>query len=336
MRIWTIALLSLFVLVAGCIDGNHTIVNKNDVVTIENYFVTDPAPFTSTSSKPVRTNIQFDVFNNGDQKIPYLEVDFFDLSGFTSDSINCGSFAEKDGNKCIFTGERNSLLPLDSRSITMSLITPKNIESPTPYTVSFAVRYVYHGFRQVNIPIIDGVTKKEPTTQFKQSEPSVGPVVLDIEPSIERTIQVDDQTVKQYWGIGGDNPLPFFTKFKFSHIGTVEGRIKDVNITRTNVRFGVSGLQTASDSICSDFKGYDPAEIGSNPSEFNIDGIKFSIPEQMSQFSTKHVLVPFDTLFCTFLADQKTPEYAATISAYFAYKYEFIKSQEFAVQPLPK
>ncbi|MEK6909852.1 MAG: hypothetical protein AABW61_02115, partial [Candidatus Aenigmatarchaeota archaeon] len=76
-----VILVGLIVFLAGCVkDKPKEVQFKNDVVTIENYFVNNLAPY-----EKGETNIQFEVHNNGGQKIPYLEIDFFDIPGFDVD-----------------------------------------------------------------------------------------------------------------------------------------------------------------------------------------------------------------------------------------------------------
>lgn len=334
MKVLMIIFVGLVIFLAGCVKENPTELKfKNDIVTIDNYFVSNVAPY-----EKGETSIQFDIHNNGDRKIPYLEVEFFDIPGFeiVSNSLKCEPepISRVSGSKCIFAEndvDKNALEPLDARSITIQLNSTENISSPTPHTISFAVRYIYFGSGQASIPVIDGVTRKQPLTKFRLSDPSVGPIVSDIDPSIEREVVVGDKTIKENWAIGGANPLPFSAKFKFKHIGTIE-KVKDVNISQYNVRFGISGLDV-SDS-CGDFKAFGPGAI---TDKFEIDGVTYQFPAKgTSYFSTKHVLVPFDILSCTFKPNINQPEYSASISVFFTYKYEFIKSQDFVVQPLPK
>ncbi len=316
--------------------GSSSLKYRNDVVTIENYFVSDKAPYTSTPSNEVRTTIQFEVRNNGDQKVPYLEIDFFDVSGFSIAKqgaelkLNCGHVGQQVGPKCIYAGD-NALDPLDSRDIIVTLKSPEGIQSPTPYTVSFDVKYLYFGSRDFNIPVIDGTTKKQPSSKLRQSDASTGPVMLEIEPSIERTIKVGDETTSQHWAISGDNAFPFVTKFKFSHIGTVQGKIKDINITAGNVSIKTSGLGIS--GSCDFNKG--------TMSSFSVSipgGSKYEVPNTQGYdfISAKSVVVPLNNLICTFIPNQKLAEYTATISAAFAYQYEYIMTQSFVVQPSPR
>ncbi len=348
--------MGLIIFFAGCIkEKTSDAIFKNDIVTVENYFVSNKAPYEKSN-----TNIEFEIHNNGDQKIPYLEVEFFDLPGFAIDEsvkgLDCNEpigerakdAAGKLLPKCIFT-DNNALEILDARSIALQLKSTEDVDSPTPHTVSFAVRYVYFGSRDVSIPVIDGQTRKQPLTKFRQSDPSVGPIVLDMDPSIEREIAVGDKTIKENWAIGGSNPLPFLAKFKFKHVGTIKEKIKDVNILATSVRLNVLGLKTEE---CTDFCQKDDPTCTTTIRNLKLDPIElvdynryyvdigksyfdqpFNAPT--NNISTRSALVPFDTLLCTFRPTLNQPEYSATISAFFAYKYEFIKSQEFVVQPLP-
>lgn len=321
---------------------NGDIQYKNDIVTLEKYTVTNLAPYESKEGKPGTTSIQFEIHNNGDKSIPYLELDFFDLSGFTIEKLDCGIIGQRQRdegtgefkNKCIYDGSTGTFSRLETTPVTITFKTPQNIDSSTPFTVSFAIRYVYFGFRDALIPVIDGVTKKEPTSPFTQSNPSFGPVALDIQPALDRTVTVGDKTVTQYWGISGDNSFPFVTRFKFSSIGTVDGKIQGANITKENVRIKLVGLEKQ--GTC-EFDTPSGSPVIVNLPESNSE---YPIPVDNSNeynlASQKNILVSYDTLFCTFKPNLNQPEYTAVISAVFAYKYEFIRSQEFVVHPLPK
>ncbi len=431
MKLLLIIFVGLTILFAGCVEENPTEAKfKNDVVTIENYFVSNVAPY-----EKGETSIQFEIHNNGYQTIPYLEVDFFDVPGFTVTNLECQVFGEDknfyritknhfldtlfvEANKLrpyidrnyfdniasdtnfvdqekldtllpdvvttdminvilktrfldIFESERTKLLEelysklqpipkctfrgietLDVRSISLQLNSIEEISSPTPHTVGFAVRYTYFGSRDVGIPVIDGETRKQPLTKLRQSDPSVGPVALDIDPSIEREIIVADKTIKEHWAIGGRNPLPFLTKLKFEHIGSLSEKVKDVNITLTSLRLSLNGLNK--EGTC-DFCNITTQDCRDNLKVSNLgqslyDNRKLfykvsptadlfqleKTPANYSLYSTKSASVPFDTLVCTFRPTSNQPEYSASISAFFAYKYEFIKSQDFVVQPLPE
>lgn len=328
--------LVFIVLLAGCASkpaGEGGL--KNDVVTIENYFVSPVAPY---EKSPV--TMQFDVKNNGDQTVPYLEVDFFDTPGFKIlDLINCErGFVQ--GNKCIF----ENVEPLDLGTVTLKLMPVSDVISPTPQTVSFAVRYVYLGSREITIPVIDGETRKQPLTQSRESSPSVGPVVLEINPELDRQVSVDGKTISQRWAAGGKNPLPFIVKFKFNHIGNIKEKVTDINISLSSFRLHVQGLDFQ--SLCSDFCNISKSECLKNiPNrEALIDGkyfvnlgsnyYKLNLPDT-EFYSTRSPQIPTDAFICTFEPNIQQPEYSATIAGHFAYKYEFIKKQDFVIQPLP-
>ncbi len=328
--------LAIVIFLAGCTTPPSDPTLKNDVIAIENYFVSSVSPYENT---PVI--LQFDIVNNGDQSTPYSEVEFFDVPGFSINSLKCEpSHVSRSGvnNKCFFDG--NAFLePLDRRTITVGLTPNEQISSPTPHTVSIAVRYVYFGSRDVSIPVIDGQTRTKPLSSFRENEPSVGPVVLNIDPSLERSVQVGDKTIHENWAVGGSTPLPFLVRFEFKHIGSLKERILDINVS--DLRLDLGGL--SAEGIC-DF--CIPSEGCNHPIEFyvpdlsagyfqNINVLKDML-DDYDHFSKKSVRIPTESLICTFKpVPSPQPEYSATISAMFAYKYEIIKTQDFVIQPLP-
>ncbi len=356
-------LLALVVFLAGCTTQKEAELSDN-VVTIENYFVNPVAPY---ERNPV--TMQFDVKNNGDQTIPYLEVDFFDLPGFriidktdiktvtehdkTKETVStlietgldCGIGARKGiESKCVFT----NFEPFEVSTISIKLISTYDVSSPTPQTASFAVRYVYLGSREISVPVIDDSTRKQPLTKSRESPASVGPVVLDIEPSLDRQISADGKSATEWWAVGGKNPLPFIVKFKFDHIGSIKEKVTDINISVGSFRLHVNGLDAqqpcndfcfkseggclanidSSDRLAT-FTGTYVANLGPKYYKYNPDISNGEL------YSTKSPRMSTDVFICTFKPNKQNPEYSATIEGNFVYKYEYIKKQDFVIQPLP-
>lgn len=300
MKIWlSVISLSILVFLAGCAQKSAEINFKNDVITIENYVVDDVAPYADSL-----TTVRFDIKNNADNLISQIDVVLFDVPGFEVYDIKCQKIKagdiplEKSG--CRFA----DLEPLDTRSVSLFL-RAKLIDSPTPYTVSFSIKYLHKGSREVLVPIIDGITKKEPSFQFTQSETTLGPIFFDILPQLEREKILDGKTIKLYWGITGQS---FITKFVMKD----RSSITDVKIKPTLVDVG-------------------NIEISKSES------LKFEKPCDFDEQGRSKVPVntTFNTLICNFKPEGKTTEYTSTITVNFDYSYEFIKSQDFVVQPKP-
>lgn len=314
-----LVLVGLMVFISGCAKQKPTEVQfKNDLITVENFVVSDISPYENGE-----VTIEFDVMNNGDKPVSTVEVNFFDIPGF--------DIKQKDGQPQLFCvggspGDRKctyqKLEPLDTRHITIKLVA-KPVESPTPYRISFSVNYrcdfeqrglsirtTCMGSRQAIIPIIDGVLKKEPSFKFSQSDPDFGPIVIDIQPTLERTKVVGDKTIKEYWGTVGQT---FTTKFVLRHVGKVEGKIKPVNILKEELILqDATGLNVIQND-CKDFV----KDSGVNP----------PLPSQ------KTINETFNMLICAFQPTSTEPESIATTKVWYAYSYEFIRSVDFVVQP---
>lgn len=226
---------------------------------------------------------------------------------------------------CIFL----DMEPLDSRHMSAKL-KALNVDSPTPYKISFSVTYfcpfeeltgtellerkTCMGSGQAIIPIVDGVIKKEPSFKFSQSDPGFGPIVIDIQPTLERTKVVGDKTIKEYWGTIGQT---FTTKFVFKHVGKVEGKIKPPNIEKEKLK-----LQELFD-LTVDVKGCE---------DFIPQTSTSGTPPLHSQ---KTINETFNTLVCSFtsISSPGEIEFTATIKIWYEYSYEFIRSVDFVVQP---
>lgn len=297
MKIWLVVIsVGLIVFLAGCAKEKPTEVQfKNDVITIENLVVENLAPYSGTT-----TSIEFDIQNNGDKRVKELILNFFDLPGFVPESLDCGVVTTRQGGTCEFRGTE-SLESLESRHVAITLKADR-VESPTPFKISFSISYAYSGSREAVIPIVDGQVKKEPSFKFSQSEPSVGPIIFDIQPLLEREKKIDNVQIKEYWGVKDRN---FVTKFVLRDVGKVEGVIKSINIPPGNVEF--KELINLNRNSCEHFDGSGKSKISVNKT--------------------------FNTLICLFTPKGTQIEFTSIIKLNFIYNYEFIRSVNFVVQP---
>ncbi len=291
-RITILLSLGFLIFLAGCVQPTPEDIYKNDVITIENYAVETFSPYSGSF-----TGISFDIQNNGDTTVKRVEVNFFDVPGFEVTSLKCQDEERFPSRTCVF----NNFESLDTKKIEIKLKAPSNVNSPTSYTVSYSVKYEHTGVREALIPIIDGKTVTKPLSKFSQSKPTYGPIQLDIQPSLEKEIKVDNKVVKEYWGIIG---RIFETKFRFSNVGTVQGQVKDVEIPIGYIRLNTMG--TLDETPPCDFP------------------------------QIKAVSVSYDTLICNFsprATEQSQPQYTAIIQVIYDYTYEYIKTETFVVQP---
>ncbi|MEM5813950.1 MAG: hypothetical protein QXP82_02440 [Candidatus Aenigmatarchaeota archaeon] len=299
MRQFFIIISIIFVIfLAGCVQKptKSEIQFKNDVVTIENLIVDTTAPYSEN-----KVNIEFDIQSNADRVIPQITVNFFDIPGFSEPSLDCGlNNAKIDDRICRY----NQLESLDSIHVRMTLKANK-VESPTPFVVSFSVEYSYNGMREAVIPVINPLIRKEPSFKFSQSEPTVGPILFEIQPLLEREKIVGDKTIKEYWAIKDQE---FTTKFVLKDVGTIK------NVLPINIPNGLVGL--------SDLINLEKGEI-----------CDFSGTSSMGIPSTKPVNKTFDTLICTFKPKSNQDEFTGIIKINYTYTYEFIRSVNFVVQP---
>lgn len=343
-KIWVMALVGIIVLFAGCTSGKTVSQYKNDIVTIENLVVSNVAPYSGDT-----ITIDLDVKNNGDRPISVITVNFFDTPGFTITGLKCETAQMtsddlKKRSPCnFFSGSPEGVVePLDSRHVTLSL-QANTVASPTPFTVSLSIRYGCNfgsatetssscaGSREVILPIIDGVIKKEPSFKFSQSPPNYGPIVIDIQPQVEHTKTLNRMTVKEYWGTLGQS---FTTKFVIKHVGTLKEKVKPINVAVRSLELYLSRLDAT--KKIGTTSNYEP--IGS--CDFNIlsEGCGRTSGTVAGQpyDSCKNLDETFNTLVCTFAPTSYSgfeTEFTSTIKISYQYSYEFIKSLNFVVQP---
>lgn len=282
MRKELFLVLLVFIFLAGC--AQQQIRCKNDVITIEDYNILTKTPYSGG-----RTSIDFLISNNGGEKVSKVEVDFFDTSAFEVLGLKC-ELGSREGKKCIF----NNLEYPDVRDISLRLKAP-TVKDKTPYTVSFSVSYSDSGERIIHIPIIDGKVKKKPTLSHRISNPSCDPIRLDFEKEVK-----PEETEREYWTLVD---RPFEMKFRFTHVGTVEG-VKTINLTKGSVKLKLINLQIQ------------------EPCDFDS-----------SLVLKKSITVPGD-VSCNFLPIPSGQlEYLGVIDVKYDYNYEYIKSETFTVYP---
>ncbi|MFH7882552.1 MAG: hypothetical protein QW140_02435, partial [Candidatus Aenigmatarchaeota archaeon] len=292
--------LILLVFLSGCTLpwDQHTLPTyKDDAITIENYAVSSTEPYAGGS-----VTIQFLVQNNIEDEIENVEVNFFDLSVFSLQKLDCG----QDGIK----GEKNCSFKLDSldyHPIKIALEAPSEevITAPTRFTISFYVKYNMSSKRSVMIPVIDGIIKTEPESSFLVSEQKHGPVRVDFDFPIKRVRREDSREIVERWVVAGE---PFETKITFKHTGTLRD-VQPINISNNTIKIEVKELNRT--SIC----------------DFGVNN-----------FSLKNIVLlstsERNLLKCNFNATKTGyPEYLAELSIEYNYTYSFIKRETFTVKP---
>lgn len=270
---------------------------KDDAITIENYAVSSTEPYAGSS-----VTIQFLVQNNIEDEIENIEVNFFDLSAFSNQSLDCGPNGNPKERSCYF-----SLDSLDYRPIKITIKAPPEevITAPTRFTISFYVKYNMSSKRSVMIPVIDGIIKTEPESSFLISEQKHGPVRVDFDFPIKRVRKEDNREIVERWVVAGE---PFETKITFKHTGTL-GNVQPINISNDSIKIELKEIERIS-----------PCDFGEN--NFSLKNIVLLSPSERN------------LLKCNFNAtDTSYPEYLAELSIEYNYTYTFIKRETFTVKP---
>ncbi len=317
-----LASLVLVVVLSGCIEQDTELIHySDDIITIEDYYVSNKNPYPNS---PVV--IEFVVQNNGEEKVPRVEVGFPNYPGFdpTSFELVCeGAEAiDKDNDSngvkevCLFdeNSEYGEIEPQDSRRILLTLNTiDSNPISPKTYTIYYYVEYEYSGFRKFDVPVIDNTLKDNPSSEYSQSSATYGPIKLEFALPSRGEKVVDGKTVKEYWGTKG---IPFTVKMSFEDVGSSSiGSVRDTVIEAGGINLDLRD----SLSIATDSKG-------------NILNCDF-IEDNGKLYSDEKLEVP-DTMDCIFIpTDFSDPETTASIWAEYGYKYHYELSEQFELQP---
>jgi hypothetical protein len=340
--ILTLALTAI-VFLSGCIvgqNGGTKLEYSNDVVTVEDYYVDNINPTENSLA-----TVSFLVQNNGDRREGVdVEVYFFDLAPFTVNSLSCqngemlwvegstcqtgtgtdaecqaqnkGTHCDADAGKCYREGCMfHGIEPLDVRQVSITLKAPsltKGSKSMTS-TISYHVKYDYYGYRKADIPLIDGVTRKQPVGEFSQSTASYGPVELTFEPPTGSSYKSGGETVQGYWGVMG---RPFELKMEFEDVGSSSlGVVSPVNISKGSVKLELSdNIQKAEGYTCH-FE-----ESG----EYLVSTENVNLPKGRTE------------LTCNFemKGEMTQPEVTAVVMAEFSYEYKYTLTEAFSIQPV--
>lgn len=289
-------MLAFVVLISGCTASVNPFNFKYDAINLENYAVSTVSPYAGGAVK-----IEFDVTSNTNTPVENVEINFFDMTGFTIVNLKCNGVDTKQST-CLF----DKMSPLDSRKVSMTLQAPSEdvIKAPTYFTISFYVKYRHQGSRIAQIPIIDGVLIKQPSSQYSTSSPSWSPIVATFQPPLGRETQRGKQVIKEYWGIKGE---PFEVKIDFKDMSdkSVNSPIT-TNISASDISLHLDGLTISSDLPCS---------LGKE---------EISVPTDKAK-----------TVSCNFISGAKNePEWVGVIELTYKYNYQFIRKQSITVNPI--
>jgi len=292
-------ILALIVL-AGCTTTSPTSY-QNDVIVLQNAIVSRVNPFTDST-----TSVRFDLQNAGTGAVPRVVVDFFDLKGLTPAGLNCENGMQVTDHSCQF----NNIPSMDIRHFSITLKTPSAdiLKAQTDFTINYKISFDYSGSRRIIIPVIDDSKKSQPTNKYSISDPSVGPIALDIEPPVGAIQQQGDQQVKEYWGIKGDyfDVIMNFRQVVDTNVPT--------NVSGSNIHLQLHGLYVDSQSKC----------------DFNSD-LTSKIDITVGQTQTS-LTCSFKSLAFT-NAENTVGEKTTTVDASFSYTFEKIRSTTITVVP---
>lgn len=291
IAILIIAVVLIFVFMYYKPTTNHKVEYKNDIVTIEETIVSNSNPSPGST-----TSVSLLVKNNGDKPVD-AEVNFDNIAGLDFKELYCES-GRQEFHACIFEG----IDPLDTRNIILTLKVPEETIS-NPF-VEYYVKYTYSGYRKADIPIVDNILRT-PLAKFSQSEPSIGPVVLEFEFPAQKEIRKDSQVIKEYWVVANN---PFELKIKLRHVGTLSG-VEPIIIKKDSLVLDLKNNFRVSQGLKCDF------EERGGKLYLNED---VELPEEL-KCNLETTLTP-------------EPETTGTIWAEFTYDYQYRRKESFTVK----
>lgn len=300
------------VALSGCLSNQNASIGpsySNDVVTIEDYYVSNLNPYADT-----QVEIDFLLQNNGERPVSHLTLDVNAPPGMQIASLTCQGITSADitgGKECVYNyaNSRDAIQPFDVRSVSLILQTPSQqmVLKPTPFTVSYSVQYSYVGYRKADLPVVDGVTLRKATSTYSESTPSYGPIRMDFSIPARAEHVEGEQVVKEYWGVKGE---PFEVAFAFTDVASQAYKASSPAIGVGAIRLDTKGSLQIAPGLPCDF----------NPTTWTSNREVDKLPGQLR---------------CSFVSnDFVEPQIFATLWANFTYNYGFAKTQTFQVQPL--
>jgi hypothetical protein len=302
------------VALSGCLTNQSptsTASYKNDVVTVEDYYVSNIKPYAGSE-----TTMQFLLQNNGEHPVGRAAVNFFDTSGLAVSDFKCSDSAVPVGAQplCTFGNSEalGEIVPFDVRYVSLRLTAPSAdvIKKQTDFTVSYRIEYDYSGYRKADLPVVDGTTVRTASSRYSQSTASYGPVLLSFELPARGTHKEDGQTVTDYWGVRGE---PFEVVMKLTDVASSKSKSKNLVLAKGSIMLDTKKSLQVADGM---------------PCDFDVDASTGYL------YSSKDVKVPGE-LRCSFKSyDFAEPETFATLWAEYSYTYGYTLTEKFQVQPI--
>jgi hypothetical protein len=300
------------VALSGCLTNQSpttTASYKNDVVTVEDYYVSNLQPYAGSE-----TTMSFLVQNNGEQPVGRVKVSL--SSNMEMVDLRCSGAASYDTGSgvryCVFdaSNDAGSIEPFDVRSVELRLNANDLVSKPTEFVVSYSVEYDYAGYRKADLPVVDGTTVRTASSSYSQSTASYGPVLLSFELPARGTHKEDGQTVTDYWGVRGE---PFEVVMKLTDVASSKSKSKNLVLAKGSIMLDTKKSLQVADGM---------------PCDFDVDASTGYL------YSSKDVKVPGE-LRCSFKSyDFSEPETFATLWAEYSYTYGYTLTEKFQVQPV--
>jgi len=307
---------------SGCLSnqGVTTASYKNDVITIEDYYVSNLKPYAGSEA-----TMEFLVQNNGEHAVERVAVSFFDTSGLAVKNLQCsGKDMQLDAGSrptCVF-GESEPLgriEPFDVRYVELRLGMPSKdvIKSPREFTLSYSIEYDYVGYRKADLPVVDGTTVRTASSKYSQSTASYGPVVLSFEMPARGTHKEDGKTVTDYWGVREE---PFEVVMKLTDVASSKSKAKNLVLAKGSIMLDTKkSLQVAMGIPC-DFCMGGEKDCPGTDSTYLYSKADAKVPSELR---------------CSFKSyDFTEPEALATLWAEYSYTYGYTLTEKFEVQPV--
>lgn len=181
----------------------QTVKYSNNVISIEDYSISDRSPFSGeTPDLTGSVTIMFSVKNNGDKDFDdsnqngnrNLRVTFENLPNIDSMDLRC-----PDGtivNKAPFICKIQKLESLDSKRIQADMKVRPGIKEQIQISqIIYSVSYRMTGGVEAKIPIVEDPIFLPQGAKFQVGSPTYGPIQISIKPPVGRERKIGSQTI---------------------------------------------------------------------------------------------------------------------------------------------
>ncbi len=292
--------------------GNVPISNieySNDVITVEDFSISDRSPFSGTSIA-----MSFSVKNNGDNDFDEsndLTVTFTDLPNIDGIKLKCPDYVTFVSDD--FSCKIKNLESADSKMVQAEFAVKSGItDEIKTSTIKYSVSYNLDGVIEAKIPVVESPTFLPNDARFEASAPTYGPIQVSIRPPVGKERIENGRTITDNFAYTN---LPFSLELSVNDIGSLNH--EQVKFEKANLDSGREKFQISLENL--------EVILCDKTTKKISDGTQTLIttPEQK---------IPFD-IKCNMKPTGSENYYIGDVVIRYAYDYRLLGSETLTIRP---